>query len=64
VIFTGVCPFLTCTTSGPHEHAACAECGVLRHSNFFHCRTCHAVFSAERAAAGITDEVPFFGEAS
>lgn len=51
--FDGPCPALTCLETGPHTHAACAECGAFRHGNVFQCRTCNVVTNAEWAAIGV-----------
>jgi hypothetical protein len=59
----GPCPFLTCTETGPHEHAVCPDCDAVRYGNPFYCPTCNAVFNAEQAAHG-HEPLPLAGDAS
>lgn len=59
--FNGPCPFLTCTETKPHKHAACPDCGAVRYGNPYHCPTCNTVCYAEMLAhRADADPIPLF----
>jgi hypothetical protein len=39
--FDGVCPFLMCLETGPHDHPICPKCGAVRYGNIG-CPECRA----------------------
>lgn len=50
--FDGVCPFVLCLETRPHDHPECPECGALRYGNSF-CPTCRAYLEQEPWVEGM-----------
>lgn len=51
VHFEGVCPFLTCLLTNPHDHYICPKCGALRFGAL-DCKVCRSVHKLAMRISG------------